>query len=79
MTKRYPFAICLLFILSMLSGCLGDLDTNGEDKLTPYLVKDINPGHYSSNPSEGIPINGNKLIFPASDGSNGTTLWAIQY
>jgi ELWxxDGT repeat protein len=75
MPKRYPFSICLLFILSMLSGCLDNLDTNGEDKLTPYLVKDINPGHYSSNPSEGIPINGNKLIFPASDGSNGTTLW----
>jgi ELWxxDGT repeat protein len=73
MSKCYPFSICLLFILSMLSGCLGNLDTDIDGE--PYLVKDINPGHYSSNPSEGVPINGNKLIFSASDGLNGTKLW----
>jgi len=59
----------------MLSGCFGDTEGNDEESLVPYLVKDINLGHYSSNPSDGVPIGGNKLIFSASNGVNGTKLW----
>jgi len=78
------YLIFTILTLSLASGCLGNSDpissngneeNNDESGLVPRLVKDINPGHYSSNPSEGIQIRWNKFVFPASDGRNGTRLW----
>ncbi|WP_301337670.1 ELWxxDGT repeat protein, partial [Microcystis aeruginosa] len=41
---------------------------------TPFLVKDILPGSYSSNPGFLTAL-GNTLFFAANDGVNGTELW----
>lgn len=64
----------VLVLISPLAGCISS-DRNDATRLDPYLVKDINSGYLSSNPSEGVPIHQTKFVFPASDGSNGTTLW----
>ena len=41
---------------------------------TPFLVKDIRPGGYSSSPGSLTAL-GNTLYFSANDGVNGTELW----
>ena len=66
--------LLILVIISPLAGCISS-ERNDVTRLDPYLVKDINSGYLSSNPSEGVPIHQTKFVFPASDGSNGTTLW----
>ncbi len=40
----------------------------------PYMVKDINPGKQSSNPTGLMNINGT-LYFSSNDGENGEQLW----
>jgi len=40
----------------------------------PYQVADINPGVDSSSPSRLFAF-GNRLLFQANDGTNGTELW----
>lgn len=48
-------------------------ETNGTAAGT-VLVKDINPGSASSNPS-GLVTVGNEVFFAANDGTDGTELW----
>jgi ELWxxDGT repeat protein len=65
--------ITLLLLVPLFSGCISE-EVSEENNLSPYLVMDLNPGYFSSNPMLGATLNDSKFIFPASNG-NQTKLW----
>lgn len=80
-TKIKPKAVFLTLLMTGLICSalfaifyLADWDWN-KVGLEPYLVEDINPGEYSSNPSEGVPFGDNQFIFPAYLAEGGRKLF----